>query len=432
MIEQLTDGLGALLVIALAAVGAAVVLSIPIFLGVSSLVLIKREWLPLSYTVHSLSGRRNATLATFIGLALVVFVLTFMLMMAQGVEHTFEATGNPRNVKVVRANRPTEWNSRLSPEEMVQLAAGQEIAKDERGQPLISGEMVVLTWMPYLVGNAADDGANVAVRGVSQVAFQVHSVLRVDGRRFNPGEHEIVIGKALAGRYRGAVLGGSMTFADREWRVVGIADHGGAAYDSEIWGDFDVMAPAFRRGVATASLVLDNQDGLSTLNARIAANPQLAEISGVREDAFWKALSKNYVEFITLLGCSVAVVFSFGAILGAMNTMYAQVAARSREIGALRAIGFKRRAILTSLVMESVLLSVAAGITGVLAAALLGTLEFRFTSMETLSEITYGLRLSPTAACICVGFAAIMGYAGGLLPALRAAAVPIVTAVRGE
>jgi putative ABC transport system permease protein len=430
--EQIAQVVGILLGVLLSTLGAVLVLSVPLTLAVAVRVVLRREWVPVTYNVRSLSGRPVSTLATFAGLVLVVFVLAFMLMLAQGVETTLEAAGSPSNVKVVRENRLTEWNSRIGPEVMTQISAADEIAKNAAGQPLISGEMVVLTWLPYLTAKSPDDGANVTVRGVGPMAFEVHAIAGIEGRSAKPGEHELVLGRSLVGRFEGAVLGGAMRFADREWRVVGIADHGASAYDSEIWGDVDVLGGAFRRGLATASLVLRDPSELPALQARIAANPELAEIACVREDVFWKALSRNYVEFITLLGCAMAVVFGFGAMLGAMNTMFAQVSARTREIGALRAIGFKPRAILTSIVFESLLLALAAGATGVLAASLLGSVQFQFTSGETLSEISYRLHMTMASACACLGFAALMGYAGGVLPALRASAMPIVSAIRSD
>jgi putative ABC transport system permease protein len=271
-----------------------------------------------------------------------------------------------------------------------------------------------------------------SVRGVHPVAFRVHPARGIIGQRFQPGSNEIVIGKALLGRFVGAELGGTMTFADHEWKVTGVVDHGGNAQDSEIWGDIEVMSETFHRGCSTATLVLRDAGGFDALSTALASNSALQELSAKREVAHWKALSEDYVGFVRLLGAVVTVIFAFGAILGALNTMYAQVSVRTREIGTLRAIGFKPRAILVSLVGESVLLSLAAGVLGVLAASLLSRMTFELTTVQTLSEITYGFHLSPELALGCLCFAVLMGYAGGLLPALRAARMPIVDAVRAS
>jgi len=231
-----------------------------------------------------------------------------------------------------------------------------------------------------------------------------------EGRMFATGQHEVLLGKALVGRFAGAALGGKMTFADREWTVVGIADHRGTAHDSEVWGDIQVMAPTFERGYSTATLALTDRAQLDGISAALATDPAKSELLAKREVDYWRALSQQSVEFVSLLGAAVGVIFAFGAVLGALDTMYAQVSARARELGTLRAIGFKPRAILVSLVLEGVLHALGAGVLGVLAASLLENMSFE----------------------LSLGFAMSMGYAGGLLPALRAARLPIVNAVRAD
>lgn len=418
---------GALLVLA-----AVLVLSLPVVGARAVMVLARREWVPVTYNLRSLARRKVTTASTFAVLALVVFVLTGIMMLAQGIAHTLASTGQPENVKVVRNTALSEWTSWISEEQLKVLGATSGIAQDEAGSPLVSAEMVVLIWASRAGASDPDAGANLTVRGVHPVAFKVHPMMLREGRMFDTGKNEIVIGQALTGRFAGAELGGTMSFADREWSVVGIADHGGTAHDSEVWGDIEVMRPTFRRGYSTATLTLSDRSGLEPLSAALASNPEQSMLVAKRETEYWKAFSENYVGFVSLLGAAVGLIFSFGAILGALNTMYAQVTARTRELGTLRAIGFKPRAILISLVLESVLLSLLAGSVGLLGASLLSRATFRLTTVQTLTEISYGFHLSPGVALAALGFAAAMGYAGGLFPAWRAAQMPIVNAVRAD
>jgi len=430
--DLIAAGVGMLAAVALSLGLLVLLVSLP-YVGVRALaVLWRREWIPLVYNLRSLGRRRLMTLTTALVLAVVVFVLTAVLMLALGIEHTLASTGNPRNVKLIDENALSEWTSWVDSEQLPALGTLPGLARDPAGNPLLSPEMVVLIWAPRQGAVDADDGANLSVRGVQPVAFEVHPTRGLRGARFQPGTNQIVIGKALVGRFAGAELGGSMSFADRDWRVVGVLDHGGTAHDSEIWGDVEVMAPTFRRGYSTVTLTLDERADVVAVSAALGQNPDLSRLLAKREVEYWRALSENYVGFVRLLGSVVTVIFSFGAILGALNTMYAQVAARTREIGTLRAIGFKPRAVLTSLLAESVLLALAAGSVGVLAASLLGRMTFQLTTVQTLSEITYGFHLSPVLALGCLGFAGLMGYAGGLLPAWRASRLPIVEAVRAN
>jgi putative ABC transport system permease protein len=411
---------------------AGLALSLPVVGGRWLVVLARREGVPLSYNLRSLARRKVTTASTVAVLALVTFVLTAVMMLAQGIAHTLASTGRPLNVKVINQRALSEWTSWVPFDLMPQFGALPGVAKNASGAPLVSGEMVVLIWVERAGSTDPDDGANLTVRGVHPIAFELHPMTLREGRMFATGRHELLLGKALVGRFAGATLGGTMRFADREWTVVGIADHGGTAHDSELWGDIEVMVPTFDRGYSTVTLALTDRSHLDGISAAFASDPAKSELLAQREVDYWSALSEESVQFVTLLGATVGLIFSFGAILGALNTMYAQVSARTRELGTLRAIGFKPRAILVSLVLESVLLSLAAGLLGVLGASLLQNVTFELSMVQTLSEITYGFHLSPGVALASLGFAALMGYAGGLLPALRAARMPIVNAVRAD
>jgi ABC-type lipoprotein release transport system permease subunit len=406
--------------------------SLPVVLWRMLQVLANREWVPFSYNWRSLVRRNVTTLATLFGLVLVVFVLTSVLMFAEGIQSTLAATGRPVNVKVFRKSVSKESQSWVTEQQLQMLLAAEGVARDGLGKPLASPELLVLIWANHAGTTDPDAGANLSLRGVHPEAFVLNPPRSLQGRRFATGRDEIIIGKALVERFEGARLGSSMSFAGRQWRVVGVMDHGGTAHDSEVWGEFELMAGTFRRGVVSVNLVVRDEDGFRALSRRLSNDPQLNELRARRETEYWRSLGGNYVEFVQILGTAVGVIFSFGAILGAMNTMYAQVSARARELGTLRAIGFKPRAVLTSMVIESMMLAFVAGVIGVAAASALGNFQFKLTTVATLTEITYAFHLSPKIAFGCVGFAVLMGYAGGLLPALRASRMRILDAVRAD
>lgn len=228
------------------------------------------------------------------------------------------------------------------------------------------------------------------------------------------------------------IQGGTVRFARRDWKVVGILDAGGAGFDSEIWGDADQFLDAFQRRPVFSSVTLRVKDPgeRQALAARFAADPQLSTLSIQPETEYWKAQSEQFSRFVILLGMFVATIFSIGAVLGAMITMYAQVAARTREIGTLRALGFRRRAIVISFLLESVVLALVSGGLGLCIAALVQLASFSMVSYQSGAEVTFRFLLTSKVAAASLLFAGGLGYAGGLLPALRAAFLPISQAVR--
>ncbi|HUS67110.1 MAG TPA: ABC transporter permease, partial [Kofleriaceae bacterium] len=395
--------------------------------------LIRRDWVPIVYNVRSLTVRKVTTAVTAGGLALVVFVFATVLMLSSGIKRTLAGTGSEENAKIIRKGSMTEMQSGMLPEHLRLLGSVPEVAMGKDGQPLASPELVVLIFA--LKTGATDDtqGTNLAVRGVGPKALELHPPKKLEGRLFAPGTSEIVIGKGLAGRFQGATLDGTVRFARRDWKVVGVMDAGGSAYDSEIWGDVDQMMDAFQRRPSYSSLTLRLKDrsALQALETRMAGDPQLSTLEVKSEVRYWAAQSEQFAGFITFLGVFVAIIFSFGAILGAMITMYAQVAARTKEIGTLRAMGFRRRAVLVSFVAESVLMAMAAGGIGVAAASLWQLTSFSTMNFQSFSEVTFRFHLSPGIVAASIAFAALMGYAGGFLPAMRAARMPIVRATRG-
>jgi ABC-type lipoprotein release transport system permease subunit len=418
----------ALLGVTLGLVGSALAVS-----GMALTLLVRRDWVPPVYNLRSLTVRKVTSTLTGLGLALVVFVFTSVLMLADGINKTLVATGAPDNVKVLRKGSHNEVQSGVTPDLARLLEAAPEIAVGADGKPVASSELTVLIFAQKEGAASEFEGSNLTVRGVGPAAFELHRGVQIDGRRAQPGTSEIMIGKALVGRYQGMRAGGQVRFARRDWTVVGVIDSHGSAYDSEVWGDVDQFMDAFQRRGAVSSVTLRLRDPASfkAFKARLAADPQLATLETQREVDYFAAQSETFATFIRALGLSVALIFAFGAILGAMITMYAQVAARTREIGTLRALGFRRRAILVSFVLESILLSLVAGGVGVAAASGMQAVSFSTMNFQTFSELSFGFHLTGRIVASSLFFAATMGYAGGLLPAMRAARMPITQATRG-
>jgi ABC-type lipoprotein release transport system permease subunit len=421
--------LGALVVAVV--VGVTVGLGITAVLGVT--LLVERDWVPVVYNLRSLGVRRWTTGVTAVGLALVTFVFTTVLMLAAGVRETLKATGAPGNAKIIRKGSQNEVQSGLLPEHLRLLSAAPETAIGKDGKALVSPELLVLIFAVKENGLGEEDGTNVNVRGVSPSAIELHAPRSLQGHMFMPGTSEVVIGRGLEGRFRGMRLGDKTRFARRDWTVVGIMDHGGSAYDSEVWGDIEQFEDAFQRrpSFSSVTLRLKDQSMLTALKSRIDNDPMLSTLEATGEIDYWAAQSEQFSKFVRFLGIFVAVIFSFGAVLGAMITMYAAVAARTREIGTLRALGFRRRAVLVSFVVESVLLSLGSGLVGLACASLVQLVPFRTLNWQTFSEVSFRFHLSGGIVAASFVFAFLMGFAGGLLPATRAARMAIVQATRG-
>jgi ABC-type lipoprotein release transport system permease subunit len=433
MAKLVTIAVGILLGMALVAVVLGLTIS-ALVVGVLGLtLLIRRDWVPLLYNVRSLTVRKVTTAVTAAGLALVVFVFTTVLMLSTGISRTLAATGTADNAKIIRKGSQTEIQSGVLPEALRLLASDPSVAVGKDGQPVASPELVVLIFA--LHEGATDDtqGTNVNVRGIGARGLELHPPAHLDGRLWKEGTSEIVIGKGLAGRFQGMTLGGTVRFARRDWQVVGVMDQSGSAYDSEVWGDIEQFEDAFQRrpSFSSVTLKLKDRDALKALQKRIEGDPQLSSMEVKSELRYWEDQSKQFAGFITFLGLFMAVICATGAILGAMITMYAQVAARTREIGTLRAMGFRRRAVLVSFVIESMLLAMAAGGFGIAAASLWQLTSFSTMNFQMFSEVTFTFHLAPWIVIASFVFSMLMGYAGGLLPALRASRMPIVQATRG-
>jgi len=424
---------GLVLALGLLTIAIGLPISLLIVFVLALTLLIGGDWVPLIYNLRSLAVRKVSTLLTGLGLALVVFVFATVLMLAGGIRATLVSTGQRENVKILRKGAQNEVQSGVQTEQARLLSGAPEIAIGPDGKPLMSEEAIVLIFALREGAKDDQDGTNVTCRGVGPRALQVHDTVKVEGRMANPGTSEIVVGRGLVGRFQGLKMGGQIYFARRNWTVVGILDSHGSAYDSEVWGDVDQFVDAFQRRGAFSSITARLKDPalVPTMQGRIEADPQLNSLEIKRETDYFAAQSEGFARFIQFLGLFVAIIFAFGAALGAMITMYSAVAARTREIGTLRALGFRRRAVLVSFLVESMLMGLAAGVVGIAFASLMQFASFSTMNFQTFSETTFKFVLTPRIIFGSLVFSAILGYAGGLFPAMRASRLPIVEATRG-
>ena len=384
--------------------------------------------LPLSYSFRNLWTRKLTTFLTATGMALVVFVFAAVLMLAEGLRKTLVETGSPDNVVVVRRSADSEVVSIVQRQEAAIVETQPEIASDTQGRPLASREVMVLI---ALTKSASRAVGNVPIRGITETSLSLRPQVKlVSGRFLRPGSSEILIGGSIAKRFQGTGLGQDLRFGLRDWRVVGIFDAGRSGFDSEIWADADQIMQTFRRPVYS-SIILKLRDLASfpALKQRLEADPRLTVILK-RENQFYADQSEIMARFIKILGLSMTVIFSVGAMIGAMVTMYAAVANRTLEIGTLRALGFPRRSILGAFLIEALLLGTLGGLLGLAAASGMQWVTISTINWQTFSELAFGFVLNGEIALETIGFAVVMGLLGGFLPAFQAARLNIVEALR--
>jgi ABC-type antimicrobial peptide transport system permease subunit len=299
----------------------------------------------------------------------------------------------------------------------------------------VSKEVVVLNSLPKRNddGSASATRSNVPIRGVTPMGLALRpQVTLAQGRMFRPGSSEIVVGTSVARQFAGVELGQSLSFAQRQWQVVGVFDAGRTAFDSEIWGDAEQLSQAFRRyGFSSVIAQLDSPEAFEALLAAVEADPRLT-VEIKRERQFYEDQSRALSNFLRFLGLTLSVVFSLGAIIGAAITMYAAVATRTGEIGTLRALGFARRSILAAFLLESLLLAALGGLVGLVAASFLQAITISTTNFQSFSELAFSFALTPGIVAGSLAFALAMGLVGGFLPAGKASRMRIVEALRAD
>jgi ABC-type antimicrobial peptide transport system permease subunit len=384
--------------------------------------------IPFGYIIRNVAARRLTTALTAGGMALVVYVFATVLMLAAGLEQTLVATGQDDNVIVIRRSAQTEIQSGIDRRQAGIVESLPDIAIGESGARLISKEPVVLINLPK---RGTGKPANVVIRGVTDAGLALRAQVKlVEGRMFRPGTAEVIAGRAIATGFQGAGVGETLRFASRDWTVVGVFDAGRTGFDSEIWGDAEQMLQAFRRlGFSALIFRLADSDRFDAVKAAIESDPRLT-LEAKRETRFYADQSEALSKFISYLGTSISVIFSIGAIIGAMITMYASVASRTGEIGTLRALGFSRTAILVAFLVESLLLGLLGGVVGLAAASAMQAVSISTMNFQTFAELAFSFTLTPRIVTASLGFALAMGFVGGFLPAARAARLKIVDALR--
>ena len=385
--------------------------------------------IPLKYILRSSVSRRLTTVITILGVALVVFVFSAVLMMANGVQKTLRSTGSDDNLIVVRKAALSEIMSIIDREAAGIMVNLPQVMRFPDGTPMSSKEVVVIINLNKL-GSAGI--SNVTVRGVEEAAFQLRPQVRiVEGRTFRWGSREVIAGAGITHRFAGAQIGEKVKFGGDFWTVVGTFDSEGSGFDSELWGDLDQIADAFKRSsLSTVTLRLKNPDDFSEVVSAFESDNRLQYFVPKREKRFFEEQSEMMAKFIRILGIFITVIFSTGATIGAMITMYGAVANRTVEIGTLRALGFFRRSILLAFLIESLALSLGGGLLGLGIASLLQFFTISTLNFGSFSELAFSFAISPGIVAISLGFSLLMGLIGGFLPAIGAARLNIVQALR--
>jgi putative ABC transport system permease protein len=383
---------------------------------------------PISYSVRNLWARRLTTVLTASGMALVVFVFAAILMLAQGLQQTLVTTGSPDNVVVIRKGSGSEVQSGVERHQASIVETDPEAAIGPDGKRLLAKEVVVLITLPK---RRSDKPSNVIIRGMGEASARLRPQVRlVEGRMPKAGSLEIMAGQAVAKTFKGGRIGETLRFGMRDWIVVGIFDAGNTGFTSEIWGDCDQLMQAFRRPVYSSVIFkLRDTSQFETVKARISGDPRLT-LETKRETRYYADQSEVMAKFLRILGLSVTAIFSLGAIIGAMITMYAAVATRTGEIGTLRALGFQRMSILSAFLIESLFLGFTGGLAGLFFASFLQFLTISTVNFQTFAELAFSFSLTFDIAYKGVAFAVIMGFVGGFLPAVRASRMNIVEALR--
>ncbi len=384
--------------------------------------------IPFSYSLRNLWTRRLTTVLTASGMALVVFVFAAILMLAEGLEQTLVETGSYDNAVVIRKGSETEVQSGVDRLQAAIAETQPEVALGEKGRRLLAKEIVILISLPK---RGTSSRSNVVIRGIGPESLSLRpQVQLIKGRLPRAGSSEILAGRRIAQRFEGGGLGERLRFAMRDWTVVGLFDAGNTGFNSEIWGDVDQLMQAFRRPVYSSVIFKLRDPGkLDALKSRLENDPRLT-VEVKRENQYYKDQSRALAKFLRILGLSLTIIFSLGAIIGAMITMYAAVANRTREIGTLRALGFRRGSILIAFLMESLLLGFLGGCLGLFLASFLQAFTISTTNFQTFAELAFSFSITGEIIYKGLLFSLIMGFVGGVLPAARAARMNVLAALR--
>jgi putative ABC transport system permease protein len=380
--------------------------------------------------IRSIPARLGSSTVAVIGIAGVVLVFVAVLSIAEGVNATMKASGDPNLVLILRAGSDTEMTSGFGGDSVRVIQDAPGIARDESGTPLTSPELFVVVDHPLKRSGSA---ANVPLRGVSPEAFKVHQKLKiVDGRNIQFGKNEIIAGRAAANQFVNLNVGTTLKWGESTWTLVGIFDDGGSVSESELWCDVKVLQPAYRRGNSYQSVYarLTSPDSYQQLKDSLTSNPQLT-VTPMKASDYYGSQTEVLQGIIRTIGGIIAVLMGIGAVFGAVITMYTAVASRTREIATLRALGFGSIPVVVSVLAESILLGIVGGVIGG-AIAWLAFDGYQTATMnfQSFSQIAFSFAVTPQLLLTALVISLVMGSAGGLLPAIRAATLPVVSALR--
>jgi putative ABC transport system permease protein len=384
--------------------------------------------IPIRYNIRNLKLRKGLTIMTSLGIALTVTTAIFLMALLAGLDRAFVTSGDAQNVLVMRKGSQAELSGGFDAALFPTLKTLPGIAKDSHGEPMASGEWVVVIVLPRADGTGE---VNVTVRGMMPDGLELRPKVKIiEGRWFNQGQREVVVSESIKKRFAHANIGDTLQFGKGPWTVVGVFDAGGSAYESEIWGDVNQMASDFDRQGGFASAYLRATDPVSAdaLKHRVSDDQRL-KLEGMLETEYYAKQTSSGAP-IKYIGWVVAIIMAIGSSFAAMNTMCAAVAYRSREIATLRVIGFSRPSILTSFVFESVLLSLLGAAVGIVLMLPFNGMTTGTSNAVTFSEIVFSLRMTPVVVGVAIAFAIIMGLFGGMAPAWHAARRDILGALR--
>jgi len=379
--------------------------------------------------LRTIGERRGASLATVFGVAGVVAVFVGVLSIGEGFRATMSSGGREDVAMIMRSGNDSEMMSGLGREDTDIVKQAPGVARDAQG-PIASAELFVVINVPK---RSTGTDANVPLRGVQAKALEVRGTLKiVEGRMFEPGRNEVIVGRAAQREFRGLDLGTTNRWGQNDWTVVGIFEDGGSVVESEIWSDVAVLQPAYNRGNFFQSVraKLTSKEEFQTFKDAITTDPRL-DVQVDTERDYFAGQSKGLTAIITGLGTIIAVLMGFGAVFGALNTMYSAVSARTREIATLRAIGFRSAPVVVSVLAESLVLSLVGGVLGAIA-AYFGFDGFQAATLnwQSFSQVAFKFAVTPKLLAIGISYAMIMGLIGGLFPAIRAARLPVTAALR--
>jgi len=380
--------------------------------------------------IRSIRERLGSSSVAIVGISGVVLVFVAVLSIAEGVAATMKASGDPLTVMILRAGSDTEMTSGLGGEEVRLIQDTPGVARDGSGAPLISPELFVVVDHPL---KRSGSPANVPLRGVSPEAFKVHDRLKiVEGRNLEFGRNEIIAGQAAARQFVDLTVGRTLKWGESTWTLVGIFEEGGSVSESELWCDVKVLQPAYRRGNSYQSVYakIGTPDDFQQVKDSLTANPRLT-VTAMRAAEYYGSQTQTLQSIIRVIGGIIAVLMGVGAIFGAVITMYTAVASRTREIATLRALGFSSFSVVISVLVEAVLLALVGGIVGgAVAYVAFNGFETATMNFQSFSQIAFKFAVTGSLLAKALFYAMLMGLLGGLPPAIRAARLPVVTALR--